>query len=101
MLEEGPLAETISMLLKARRIYFYGYGASAIVAMDGELKFKRIGHNAEALLDNHSQNIVGCLLNENDLVVAITNSGRTKELIESLVIIKNTGAKVIAITSNL
>src|SRR5690554_1195337 len=101
MLEEGPLAETISMLLKARRIFFYGYGASAIVAMDGELKFKRIGHQAEALLDNHSQKTVGCLLDGNDVVVAISNSGRTKELIEALVIVKEAGAKVVAISSNL
>jgi DNA-binding MurR/RpiR family transcriptional regulator len=101
ILKDSSLVESVSMLMKARRIFFYGYGASGIVAMDGELKFKRIGYNAEALLDNHSQKTVSCLLTENDLVVAISNSGCTKELIESLIIAGNAGAKIIAITSHL
>lgn len=101
MLTNSALDKCVQMVLDSRRIFFFGYGASGIVAMDGELKFKRIGHNSEALLDNHNQKTIGSLLNEKDLVIGISDSGRTRELIESLVIVKNTGAKVIAITSNL
>lgn len=101
MLKNSELNECVSMLLESKRIFFFGYGASGIVALDGELKFKRIGYNTEALTDNHSQKTVASLLSKKDLVIAISDSGRTKELIESLVIVKKSGANIIAITSNL
>jgi DNA-binding MurR/RpiR family transcriptional regulator len=41
------------------------------------------------------------LLSKEDLVVAISDSGRTKELMESLKIAKNAGANILAITSNM
>lgn len=101
MLETSNLKQCVAMILKAERIFFFGYGASGIVAQDGELKFKRIGHNTEALLDSHYQKTVAALLTERDLVVAISDSGRTKELVESLNVVKESEAKIIVITSNL
>lgn len=101
ILQNGSVEVGIKMILNARRICFWGFGASGIVAEDAELKFKRIDYIAEALTDNHRQKTVGALLIKEDLVIAISDSGRTKELIESLVVAKKTGAKIIAITSSL
>jgi DNA-binding MurR/RpiR family transcriptional regulator len=97
----ADLKTSIEMILKARRLYFFGFGASGIVAEDADLKFKRINYGTEALIDNHKQKTVGALLTKEDIVIAISDSGRTKELIESLKIVKNARAKIIAITSNL
>jgi DNA-binding MurR/RpiR family transcriptional regulator len=71
------------------------------VAEDSELKFKRINYTAEALIDNHRQKTMASLLSKKDLVVAISDSGRTRELMESLEVAKNAGANIIAITSNM
>ncbi|MBU4349126.1 MurR/RpiR family transcriptional regulator [bacterium] len=101
LLKNADIKASVEMILKARRIYFFGFGASGIVAEDAELKFKRINHIAEALIDNHKQKMVGALLTEEDLVIGISDSGKTKELIESLEIVKLTMAKIIAVTSNL
>jgi len=101
LLKNADIKASVEMILKARRIYFFGFGASGIIAEDAELKFKRINHIAEALIDNHKQKMVGVLLTEEDLVIGISDSGKTKELIESLEIVKLTMAKIIAITSNL
>jgi len=101
LLQNADVKTSIEMILKARRLYFFGFGASGIVAEDADLKFKRINHIAEALTDNHRQKMVGALLTEEDLVIGISDSGETKELIESLRMVKETGAKIIAITSNL
>ncbi len=95
------LQSSINLVLNAERIYFFGFGASGIVAQDAELKFKRIGYQAEALVDNHIQNTIAPLLNKNDLVVAISDSGKTKELFESLEVVVETEAAIISITSNL
>ncbi len=101
LLQNADIQNCVKLILQARRIYFFGFGASGIVALDAEQKFKRIDHIAEALIDNHSQKTVSALLSEQDLVVAISDSGRSRELIDSLEVAKRTGAKIIGITSNL
>jgi len=101
LLEGANIEECIKMITEAKRLYLFGYGASGIVALDAELKFKRINHIAEALLDNHNQKTVGSLLSEGDLVIAISDSGRTRELVEALEIVRETGAGILVITSNL
>jgi DNA-binding MurR/RpiR family transcriptional regulator len=101
LLKQSNIKEAIDLLINARRIFFFGFGASGIVAEDSELKFKRINYNAEALIDNHRQKTMASLLSVEDLVVAISDSGRTRELMESLNIARNAGAKIMAITSNM
>lgn len=101
LLNEKDMTKAIDMMINADRIYFFGFGASGIVAEDSELKFKRINYTAEALIDNHKQKTIASLLTEEDLVVAISDSGRTKELMESLKIANKAGAKIMAITSNM
>ena len=101
LLLKAPISQAVRKVLGAGRIYFFGYGASGIVAQDAEIKFKRINRTAEAFTDNHMQKTIAALLKPDDLVVAISDSGRTKELVEALEIAKPTGACIIAITSNM
>jgi DNA-binding MurR/RpiR family transcriptional regulator len=101
LVHDNNIQEAIEMILNSKRMYFFGFGASGIVAEDSELKFKRINYLAEALLDNHKQKTMASLLSQDDLVVAISDSGQTKELYESVKIAKNTGSKVLVITSNM
>ena len=101
LLLQSDIEKAIQFLTDSDRIFFFGFGASGIVAEDSELKFKRINYSAEALIDNHRQKTMASLLSKEDLVVAISDSGRTRELIESLSIAKNAGAKILAITSNM
>lgn len=101
LLQQSNLEQAIQLLIDSKRIFFFGFGASGIVAEDSELKFKRINYAAEALIDNHKQKTMASLLSEDDLVVAISDSGRTRELMESLTIAQNAGAKILAITSNM
>lgn len=101
ILQNSDLVGCINLILRSKRIFFYGFGASGIVALDAEQKFKRIDYIAEAIIDSHSQKTVGAILKEGDLILAISDSGRTRELIESLKVVKETPAKIIGITSNM
>lgn len=100
LLLEAPLEKAVDFIQKSRCIYLFGFGASSIVAIDGEMKFQRINIWAKALTDNHSQKTVAALLTPEDLVIAISDSGKTKELYRSLEVAKDVGAPIIAITSN-
>ncbi|MFW6029394.1 MAG: MurR/RpiR family transcriptional regulator [Halanaerobiales bacterium] len=101
LLDDKKITKAIEAIINSKRIFFFGFGASGIVAEDSELKFKRINYLAESIKDNHRQKTMASLLSNEDLVVAISDSGRTKELLESLKIAKKAGAKIMAITSNM
>lgn len=96
----APLQEAVDMIVRGRRIFFFGFGASGIVALDGEMKFRRIDFWVQALTDNHSQKTAASLLTPEDRVVAVSDSGRTEELYQVLEVVKEAGTPIILITSN-
>ncbi len=82
------------------RIEFYGVGNSGIVALDAQHKFFRLGLNTIAHSDGHMQVMSASLLKSGDCVVVISNSGRTRDLIDSCEIARKRGATIIAITAS-
>jgi len=82
------------------RIEFYGAGNSGIVAQDAQHKFFRLGINAIAYSDGHMQVMSASLLRPGDCVVIISNSGRTRDLMDAADIARRHGATVITITAS-
>ena len=86
-------------ICKANKIVIFGLGNSASVAIDASHKFLRAGLNAVAYTDNHMQVIAASHLSENDLAIAISHSGSSKDIVEALKISKEHGASTITITN--
>ena len=84
-------------LRSARRIEFYGLGGSAIVALDAHHKFFRLGIPCVTYDDPHMQVMSAALLSPTDVVVAVSHTGSTKDIIESVKVARKAGAKVIGI----
>ena len=82
-----------------RRIEFFGVGNSGVVAQDAQLKFFRLGVNAIAYSDGHMQVMSATLLGPGDCVVVISNSGRTRDLMDACDIARRNGATTIVITA--
>jgi RpiR family carbohydrate utilization transcriptional regulator len=82
------------------RIEFFGAGNSGIVAQDAQHKFFRLGINAIAYSDGHMQVMSASLLGPGDCVVIISNSGRTRDLMDAADIARRHGATVITITAS-
>ena len=91
------LAETFTT---GRRIEFFGAGNSGIVAQDAQHKFFRLGVNAIAYSDGHMQVMSASLLGPGDCVVIISNSGRTRDLMDACDIARKNGATTIVITAS-
>ena len=91
------LDRAIHKLSDARRIEFYGFGASGIVASDAQHKFFRLQVNAAAYSDPHMQSISAATLKKNDAVVAISQTGRTRELLHMVTLARKQRAWVIAL----
>ena len=83
-----------------RRIEFYGVGNSGIVAQDAQHKFFRLGVHAIAYSDGHMQVMSASMLQPGDCVVIISNSGRTRDLMDACDIAKKQGATTIVITAS-
>ena len=88
-------------ILGSKRIYFFGIGGSGNVARIAEQLFLKAGINAIAHDNGYMQSVTSSLTTERDLVVAITHSGKSSNVIKALKIAKEKGAKTMAITGNL
>ncbi len=85
---------------QGRRIEFYGVGNSGIVAQDAQHKFFRLGVHTAACSDGHMQVMSASLLGPGDCVVVISNSGRTRDLMDACDIARRKGATTIVITAS-
>ena len=83
-----------------KRIEFYGVGNSGIVAQDAQHKFFRLGMNTIAYSDGHMQVMSASMLQSGDCVVIISNSGRTRDLMDACDIARQRGATTIVITAS-
>jgi RpiR family transcriptional regulator, carbohydrate utilization regulator len=97
-----PLLESVALsLIRARRIGLYGAGASAYVAEDGAHKLMRLDLPAWAITDPHTQPVFASQLTPDDVVIAISYSGKTTDTVDSAAVARGSGAQVVAITSGL
>jgi RpiR family transcriptional regulator, carbohydrate utilization regulator len=85
---------------KGRRIEFYGVGNSGIVAQDAQHKFFRLGVLATAVSDGHVQVMSATMLKPGDCAVIISNSGRSRDLLDVADLARKKGATVIVITAS-
>ncbi len=96
----AALADTGRHSNQGRRIEFYGVGNSGIVAADAQHKFFRLGVTAAAISDGHMQVMSATMLKPGDCAVIISNTGRSRDLLDVAEIARKKGATVIAITAS-
>lgn len=95
------LKNCVVALKEAKKIMIIGVGNSSIIAKDAEDKFLRIGFEATAVDNEQLMLLKAQYLKEKDVILAISNSGNTEIILETLEIAKQNNAKVISITNSL
>jgi RpiR family carbohydrate utilization transcriptional regulator len=96
-LKSTQVAAAANAISNARRVEFYGFGASGAVAIDAQHKFFRLQVATAAYSDPHMQAMSAVTLSEQDVVVAISQSGRTKDLLHSVQLAQQHGAMVVSL----
>lgn len=91
--------KALDAILSANKIMFCGVGDAALVAKEAYQKFTRIGQNCYNSIDCDIQLILSSQLNKNDVLIAISYSGRSQSVVKAVKIAKKSGVKVIAITN--
>ncbi len=99
VLNKDEYEKAVKAIGNAGRILFCGIGDAAAVARSGYQKFLRIGLNVQVSSDTDLQLITASHLEKDDVLIAISHSGRTKSIIDVVKYTKTTGASIICITN--
>ena len=99
IIDGNALEQAASAISNAKNIFVFGLGNSAPIAADAAHKFMRLGYNATACSDNHIQSIISSHAKKNDVIIGISHSGSSKDIVEALRIAKSSGAATICITN--
>lgn len=98
-LDTAAVGAAIAAFASSRRIDIYGQGGgSAAVAEDAKLRLFRLGIPVIAFVDGHQQRMSAATLRPGDAVLAISNSGRSKPVVEAVSIARSFGAATVALT---
>ncbi len=97
-LDHRAVDHAIDLYCEAERAEFYGSGGSAVVAEDAQLKFFRLGKPAISYADPHIQLASAALLDKHSLAIAISYTGRNKDMLDAVALAKQAGAPVVTVT---
>jgi len=89
----------VDYLTQAKQIHFFGLGASGAVAQDAQHKFFRFNLPVMAYVDVLMQRMVAAACHTGDVVVVISYTGRTRELVDIARVAREAGAVVLGITA--
>lgn len=98
LLKEEQFSQVIDCLYQAKRICFFGVGASMISALKAANKFMRIESKVFCVQDAHMQAMAASMMEEGEAAVLFSYSGATKDTIHAAELAKKAGAKTICIT---
>lgn len=98
-LDRKEYERAVEVLSIADRLVFYGVGGSATAAMDAHYKFTKLGYACTTNHDFHLLLSAIPYLTKKSIFVAISMSGKTKDVLELSRFAKSQGATVIAITN--
>lgn len=96
-LDPEAIETAVDVLCSAKRVEFYGFGASSPVAIDAQHKFFRLQIASAAHSDPQIQAMSAMSLAPGDVVVAISQSGRTTSLLEAMDHVRESGAILIGL----
>ncbi len=82
-LDLHALGRAVDALAAARSIEFFGFGASGLVAQDGQQKFPLFGVPCRAQSDSHQQIMAASMMTPGDVAIVVSNTGRTLQLVEA------------------
>ena len=98
-IDNANMKNAVDLISNSKHLYIYGVGSSAPVALDASQRFLRIGIHSSSVSDSIQQIITSASLSKNDVVIAISYSGTTRDVVDAVKLANASGAKTIAITA--
>ncbi len=99
LLKAENLNKCVEMLFAAGEILLYGTGGGAVIAADFSYKLLRIGIRASVICDTNNMLMSSAVCTPASVVLAISHSGRTRDVIDAVKLAGQNGAGVIVLTN--
>ena len=90
--------EAVHLMQEARQVFCLGQGGSMLLANDICARFASLSTKFRTAGDSHLQLLTASLMNEADVVLFVSYSGATRDMMETLRTAKAAGAKIILLT---
>ena len=90
----------VNEIINSKNIYIYGIGSSGLSGQEMMQRLLRMGFNVHCITDSHMMIINSAIVSKNDLVIGLSISGETKEVINALKVCNRNGAKTIGISGS-
>ncbi len=100
ILEVGAMQQAAQLLLNARQVMVAGVGGSGPAVTYAGNRFLLLGLKAYMCTDFYLMLMAASQLSRKDVVLAISNLGTTREIVEMVGIAREKEARVICITNN-
>jgi DNA-binding MurR/RpiR family transcriptional regulator len=88
----------IDAIARAKQIYLYGIGGSAVIALAAHHLFTKAGLNCVVYTDGYMQTVSASMLKPKMVVLAVSNTGITKHVVDAAKIAAKKGAITIGMT---
>ena len=98
LLRPAELDKAVAILRDARKVLCMGQGGSMILASEAAHLFSVYDGKFVPVSDSHMQIIASATLTDADAVLFFSYSGATKDMMETLSVVRQQGAKTILIT---
>lgn len=98
LVDYEELEKAVEAISNCRQLFIYGVGASGIIAQDAHQKFMRINVNCKTYTDFHLAAVAAANTDPADVVLGISHSGTTKEVVEVFELAKGNASTMISIT---
>lgn len=100
LLDINDVSEVVNGIKKAKQVLICGIGNSGLTAIEFKYRLTRMGINADALTDPHMMVMRTSLLNKDDALIVLSNSGKTPAVLKTCEVAKNLNIPVYAITNH-
>lgn len=98
VLDCAAIDRAATMLQRARQVYFFGQGGSQLLANDMWARFATVSTKFRTAGDSHMQVVTAGLMGPEDVILFVSYSGATRDMMDTLRVAKGNGAKVILLT---
>jgi RpiR family carbohydrate utilization transcriptional regulator len=99
LVDSASFVAAAERIAEADRVLFVAVGTSAALAQDAAYRFNTIGVRGEAPPDVHAQHVVARGLSPEDVCIAVSHTGSTRETLAAVAAANTAGATTIAVTS--
>ena len=97
-LSTDAVDQAVELMQKARQVFCLGQGGSMLLANDICARFSSLSTKFRTAGDSHFQLLTASLMGPEDVVLFVSYSGATRDMMETLRTAKSTGAKIILLT---